>query len=78
MISYSAAISACEKGQQWDQALSLLPEMWSSWLQPNVINYNSATSAYEKGQQWDQALSLLPEMRSSRLESDAIRDQRLR
>ena len=24
MISYSAEISACEKGQKWEQALSLL------------------------------------------------------
>ena len=25
VISYNSAISACEKGQQWEQALSLLP-----------------------------------------------------
>jgi len=26
MISYSAEISACEKGQKWEQALSLLED----------------------------------------------------
>ena len=26
MISYSAEISACEKGQNWEQALSLLED----------------------------------------------------
>ena len=30
MVSYNSAISACEKGQQWEQALSLLLEMWAS------------------------------------------------
>jgi len=47
--SYSSAISACEKGQQWEQALNLLPEMRRSWLEPNVISYSSAISACEKG-----------------------------
>ena len=27
VISYNAAISACEKGGQWEQAVSLLKEM---------------------------------------------------
>ena len=34
MISYSAEISACEKGQKWEQALSLLVDgCWTSLSQ---------------------------------------------
>ena len=51
VISYNSAISACEKGQQWKQALSLLPEVRSSSLAANVVSYKSASSACEKGQQ---------------------------
>ena len=72
VISYNSAISACEKGQQWEQALRLLLEMRSSRLEPNVMSYNSAISACSKGQQWEQALNLLPETRSSQLEPDVI------
>ena len=49
VISYSAAISACEKGLQCEEALSLLPKMRNSWQEPNVISYNVAISACEKG-----------------------------
>ena len=82
MISYNSAISACEKGQQWGQALSLLPKMRRSRLEPNVISYSSAISACEKGQQWEQASNSSPETRRSRLEptrdQPQLRDQRPR
>ncbi len=55
VISYISAISACSKGQQWEQASSLLLEMRRSQLEPNVISYSSAISACEKGQPWGQA-----------------------
>ena len=66
-ISYNSAISACEKGQQWKQALSSLLEMWTSQQTPDVISYNSAISACETGQQSEQALSLRLEMWTSLL-----------
>ncbi|CAK0797573.1 unnamed protein product, partial [Prorocentrum cordatum] len=37
MVSYSAGISACEKGEQWQRALALLREMWEAELEPSVI-----------------------------------------
>jgi len=40
-ISYSAAISACEKGGQWQQALGLLQEMELAFLLPNDISLQS-------------------------------------
>ena len=51
VISYNAAISACEKGGQWQQALSLLSEMQDAGVTRNVISYNAAISACEKGGQ---------------------------
>ena len=38
MITYSAAISACEKGKQPDKALELLEDMQWEGFEPNVIN----------------------------------------
>ena len=56
----SAAISACEKGQQWQQALSLLAVMHLTFALPEVIFLftQAVISACEKGQQWQQALCL--------------------
>ncbi|CAK0837724.1 unnamed protein product, partial [Prorocentrum cordatum] len=51
-LSYSAGISACEKGEQWQRALALLSEMRKAKLEPNVISYRAGISAYEKGEQW--------------------------
>ena len=49
VMSYSAAMSACEKGYRWEQALSLFPEVRCYWLELDVISYNAAMSACEKG-----------------------------
>ena len=50
VITYSAAISACEKGQKPQQALHLLQELQLRGLLPNVTTYSAAISACEKGQ----------------------------
>ena len=60
MITYSAAVSACEKGQKPQQALHLLQELQLRGLLPNVITYNAAVSACEKGHKPQQALHLVP------------------
>ena len=72
LVSYSAGISACEKGRQWQQALSLLIEMWEATLEPNVISYTAGISACEKGDQWQRALALLSEMWEAKLEPNVI------
>ena len=50
-ISYNAAISACEKGKQWEEALRLLKQMTCRALTHDEISYSAAISACEKGKQ---------------------------
>ena len=52
VISYSAAISACEKNTPREKALSLLQEMPSEWLEPDVIRHSSAIGTCEKSKLW--------------------------
>ena len=49
-ITYSAAISACVKGEQWQQALDLLERMPGEGLERNTITYNAAISACANGE----------------------------
>ena len=55
---YNAAISACEKGEQWQQALDLFVAEQRVELLPDVITCNTSI-ACEKREQWQQALGLL-------------------
>ncbi|CAK0856890.1 unnamed protein product, partial [Prorocentrum cordatum] len=60
---YSAGISACEKGQQWQRALALLSEMREVKLESGVIIcYIAGISACAKGEQSQWAMALLSEM----------------
>merc|ERR1712032_865842 len=49
VISYCAGISACEKGGQWPETLSLLREMAEVKLELDVISYCAGISACGKG-----------------------------
>ena len=49
VVSYNAAITACEIGELWEGALVLLQEMGHQLLTPDVLGWNSAISACEKG-----------------------------
>merc|ERR1712146_613455 len=71
-ITYSAAISACEKGGQSQEALRLLDEMKKNNIPPNTITYNAAISACEKGGQWQEALRLLDEMKKNNIAPNTI------
>lgn len=64
VVTFSALISACEKGQQWKLALAVLDEMKSTFG-PNVIAYSAAISALSKGQQWEKAWELFCEIEQS-------------
>ncbi|CAK0882115.1 unnamed protein product [Prorocentrum cordatum] len=71
-VSYSAGVSACEKGEQWQRALALLSEMREAKLESTVISYNAGVSVCAKGKQWQRAFTLLSEMREAKLEPNAI------
>lgn len=45
--SYSAAISACEKGSLWKLALKLLEDC-AAWATVDFISYSAALSANER------------------------------
>ena len=53
MISYSAAISACESGKRLAPAQSVLYASWCCCLVPIVVSYCATISACEKSQQWE-------------------------
>ena len=57
-ISFSAGISACEKGGEWQMALYLLSDKLISRVVPDVINFSAGISACEKGGKWQIALYL--------------------
>ena len=52
VISFSAAMSACEQGEQWQQALSLLRERSVVKLESDIMSYTT----------WQPAMSPLSEM----------------
>ena len=48
VYTYSAAISACEKGKQLEKALELFNRMERDRVHPNTITFNSIISACAK------------------------------
>jgi len=58
IISFNTAIRACEKGSQWQQALSLMSEARHRHLQVDVISYNAVMAACSEGTQWQVAVGL--------------------
>ena len=49
-MSFSAAMRACDQGEQRQQAQGMLSEMRNGPLEPNVFMYNSAIGACAKGE----------------------------
>ena len=58
VIAYSAAISSCEKDQQWAKAMQLFSHIQQSHVHPIVFTYNSTISAHGQGHHWAEALQL--------------------
>ena len=59
LINDSVAISACERVQQWQQALSLLAAMQETNLVPDAIVYHVAISDCENAHSCQQTLGLV-------------------
>ena len=62
MISFSAAISACEKDGEWQQTLSPLADRHIADMSPMMISFSAAISACEKDGERQQMLSPLADM----------------
>lgn len=71
VVSYSAALSACEKGGQWELALELL-ELMRSQMQPNVFAYSACISACGAGGEWQKSVELHKEMIRAGVEPSLI------
>ena len=65
VISFSSAISACEKSGQWQHALSLLRAMGQLRIAANLITYNAAIGSCARCGQWQHAELLLRELQES-------------
>ena len=73
VYSFNAAISACEKGGQWERALSLLSEMPRCGIEPDVYSFSAAISACATASQPEAALQLFDTIEASPiLEADLV------
>eukprot|EP00439_Symbiodinium_sp_Y106_P056117 s4792_g7.t2 len=88
VVTYGAAISACDKGSQWQQSLDLLKLMARRKALPDrvcavaseigfpeksvCVRFSSATSACGRALRWDQALALLASMPAMQLVPDFV------
>lgn len=72
VVSYTAAVSACEKGGQWQIALYLLDEMPLVKVTPEVNAYCAAMTACERGGQWQAALSLFQQMQTNQISANNV------
>ena len=58
LITFNAAISACEKGREWKKALSVIDGMLNVSVEPDIVSFNAALSACYKTTQWQHSLGL--------------------
>ncbi|CAE8595718.1 unnamed protein product, partial [Polarella glacialis] len=72
LISCNTAISACEKGEQWELSFRILCNMQASLVEADKVSFNAVISACEKGEQWQRALCTLRAARSCSLRPDVV------
>eukprot|EP00434_Breviolum_minutum_P041781 symbB.v1.2.037168.t1/scaffold5410.1/size27443/1 len=72
VVSYSAVISALEKGQKWQLAIDMLRHFQRTSGRLDVVIYNATISACEKSTAWWAALHFLAEVVASDLQRTLI------
>ena len=71
-ITYSAAISACEKGNEWEKALVLFASIHQAKLQIGTTVSSATISACGKGSEWVRAIQLLGTMAQDRIAMNTV------
>ena len=67
-MCFSAAISACEKVEDWELAARLLGRLRATGLPPDAIVYNVSILLHSRREEWQQAIEMLREMARSGFE----------
>jgi pentatricopeptide repeat protein len=67
-VVYTAAIAACTKGGQWEQALRVFEQMATDpQCSPDAVAYNHALSACASAGQWERAQAMFARMKEERV-----------
>ncbi|CAK0797004.1 unnamed protein product [Prorocentrum cordatum] len=71
-VSMNGVIGACDAGGKWQQALSLIGDLWEANLEMDTAVYNIALRMCANGEQWQQASRLFSAMKAGVAELDAM------
>ncbi|OLP77613.1 Pentatricopeptide repeat-containing protein, chloroplastic, partial [Symbiodinium microadriaticum] len=69
---FNAVASACEKGDRWDVALSVLAMMNVRRLPPEIVTYNAAMASCKRNGLWEVALQLMEQSKATSQLPDVI------
>ena len=72
VLTCSACISTCEKGQSMGRDMSPPQQVQLQMLIADAITYNASISACKEGHQWKMALSLLQPVQEKMVTPDVI------
>ena len=76
VVSFGAALAACDRGSFWQHALRLFrclaSPMVSPFATPNNITWNATISACSRAKQWERACGLLAQMTEAQSKPDTI------
>eukprot|EP00929_Paragymnodinium_shiwhaense_P114529 TRINITY_DN8297_c2_g1_i2.p1 TRINITY_DN8297_c2_g1~~TRINITY_DN8297_c2_g1_i2.p1 ORF type:complete len:413 (+),score=90.46 TRINITY_DN8297_c2_g1_i2:106-1344(+) len=61
IVSFNAAITACQRGGQWELALSIFEDAVRLGFDPDVFTYSALLSAAQSAQRWPLALQVFHE-----------------
>lgn len=65
VVTYTAAICACERTGHWQHVMELIQDMRVEILKPNAITCGATMNVYELLGFWKETLDLFPELERS-------------
>jgi len=71
-VAYRLAISACARGGDWENGITLLDEMKEVTGKADVIAYTAAITGCEYAGEWQHAFSLLETMRRDKVDPNEV------